>query len=57
MIVFKVLVKQVEKMFDANFESEVPRKLKNDTTMANGTNVYVKYDDFACYPEFIVYYS
>lgn len=56
-VVFKVLVKNIEKMYDANYSLEVPSKLKYDTSCANGKNVYVKYDDFTCYPEYIVYYS
>lgn len=53
--VCKVLVKCVEETH-VNYDLEVPRNVKNDTTLANNV-FYVKYDDYSFYPEFIVRYT
>lgn len=43
-------------MVDVNYSLNVPTDLKNDTSLSKNGKVYVKYDDFSFYPEFIVYY-
>lgn len=54
-VIFKVLVKNI-KMVPISYALEVPSNVENDTTLGNGT-VYVKYDDYNFYPEYIVYYT
>lgn len=40
-----------------NYDLEIPVNTSYDTTLGNGRQVYVKYDDYNFYPEFIVNYS
>lgn len=56
LMIFKVLVKQIEHTH-VNYSLSVPNNIENDTTLDFGNNVYVKYDDYKFYPEFIVYYN
>lgn len=53
-VICKVLVKNIEKT-GVNYDLKVPH-LNNDTTLANNV-VFVKYDDYNFYPEFIVHYE
>lgn len=56
LIIFKVLVKSIE-CTDVNYNLSVPKNIVNDTTLDFNNRVYVKYDDYKFYPEFIVYYN
>lgn len=53
-MICKVLTKNIEYV-SVSYHLEVPRE-KNDTTVDISGRVYVKYDDFNIYPEFIVNY-
>lgn len=53
-VICKVLTKNIEYV-SVSYHLEVPRE-KNDTTVDISGRVYVKYDDFNIYPEFIVNY-
>lgn len=55
-VIFKVLLKIVEKV-NVNYHLEVPESIECDTTSGNDGSVYVKYDDYNFYPEYIVYYN
>lgn len=55
-IIFKVLVKKIE-LTCINYQLSVPYDIENDTTLNYSNEVYVKYDDYKFYPEFIVYYN
>lgn len=56
-IIFKVLIKRMDYIHNPIYSLEVPLNLNNVTTSANAKCVFVKYDDYTAYPQFIVYYS
>lgn len=53
-IICKVLTKKIERI-GISYGLNVPNN-ENDTTLGNG-QVFVKYDDYNFYPQFIVFYS
>ncbi|XP_022172432.1 poly [ADP-ribose] polymerase 12-like [Myzus persicae] len=55
-IIAKVLVKKTE-ITGVNYHLEIPSTKDCDTTVGNGGQVFVKYDDNTFYPEYIVHYS
>jgi len=48
-------MKRVQKV-GIRYGLQIPKTTNYDTTSGNNKNVYVKYDDYNFYPEFIVYY-
>lgn len=54
-VVFRVLIKNIEYISGIHYNLRVPSENTYDTTVGNVGRVYVKYDDFQFYPEFIVY--
>jgi len=56
-VICKVLTKRVQRVMGVNYDLEIPVNTSYDTTLGNGRQVYVKYDDYNFYPEFIVNYS
>jgi len=54
-LICKVLTKKIENV-DVNYDLQIPSS-GYDTTLSNSEMVFVKYDDYTYYPEFIVYYG
>lgn len=54
-LICKVLTKNIEEV-SISYNLNVPTN-KYDTTSGNNGRVYVKFDDYSFYPEYIVYYS
>lgn len=55
-IICKVLLKKKE---HANFNCglKIPENINNDTIVSYNSLVYVKFDDYYFYPQFIAFYS
>lgn len=53
-VICRVLMKKVQCLPTWNYELIIPEE-GYDTTVGNNT-VYVKYDDYTFYPQYIVYY-
>lgn len=56
-VVFRVLVKNREYIPGIRYGLRVPSETTYDTTVGNMGKVFVKYDDFQFYPEYIVYHK
>lgn len=56
-VVFRVLVKNIEYISGICYNLRVPTETTYDTTVGNVGRVYVKYDDYQFYPEYIVYHK
>lgn len=54
-IICKVLMNKVQKV-GVSYGLKIP-DIQYDTTLSNGGVVYVKYDDYSFYPEFVVKYQ
>lgn len=55
-VICRVFMKNIE-YTGVSYGTQVPRNIFNDTTLSYNNYVYVKYEDYSFYPEYIVYYN